>query len=68
MTKHDFLGICMECEVDPNLVVDVAEVRDLLKQYLSQTMSVMRRNEFCNHTHLNLIFQKHEEADGLTRA
>ena len=32
MTKHDFLGICTECEVDPNLVVEVAEVRDLLKR------------------------------------
>ena len=31
MTKNDFLGICTECEVDPNLVVEVAEVRDLLK-------------------------------------
>ncbi len=32
MTKNDFLGICTECEVDPNLVVEVAEVRDLLKR------------------------------------
>jgi len=31
MTKNDFLGICTECEVDPNLVVEVDEVVDLLK-------------------------------------
>jgi hypothetical protein len=32
MTKHDFLGICTECEVNPNLVVDDPEVVDLLKR------------------------------------
>tara|TARA_R100001440_G_scaffold858_1_gene2807 strand:+ start:80 stop:253 length:174 start_codon:yes stop_codon:yes gene_type:complete len=32
MTKQDFLGICTECEVDPNLVVEVPEVVDLLKR------------------------------------
>ena len=32
MTKHDFLGICAECEVNPSLVVEVPEVVDLLKQ------------------------------------
>jgi len=32
MTKHDFLGICMECEVNPNLVVEDPEVVDLLKR------------------------------------
>ena len=32
MTKHDFLGICAECEVNPNLVVEVPEVVDLLKR------------------------------------
>lgn len=31
MTKNDFLSICTECEVNPNLVVGVPEVRDLLK-------------------------------------
>jgi hypothetical protein len=31
MTKNDFLGICWECEVDPNLVVEVPAVVDLLK-------------------------------------
>ena len=31
MTKNDFLSICTECEVNPNLVVEVPEVRDLLK-------------------------------------
>jgi hypothetical protein len=31
MTKNEFLGICTECEVDPNLVVEVPEVQDLLK-------------------------------------
>jgi hypothetical protein len=32
MTKSDFLDICAECEVNPNLVVDVPEVVDLLKR------------------------------------
>jgi len=32
MTKNDFLHICWECEVNPNLVVDVHEVVDLLKR------------------------------------
>jgi len=32
MTKNDFLGICWECEVDPNLVVEVPAVVDLLKR------------------------------------
>lgn len=32
MTKHDFLGICAECEVNPNLVVEAPEVADLLKR------------------------------------
>ena len=32
MTKQDFLGICAECEVNPNLVVEVDEVVDLLKR------------------------------------
>lgn len=32
MTKHDFLSICTECEVNPSLVVEVPEVVDLLKR------------------------------------
>ena len=32
MTKNEFLGICWECEIDPNLVVEVPEVADLLKR------------------------------------
>jgi hypothetical protein len=32
MTKNDFLGICAECEVNPNLVVEAPEVADLLKR------------------------------------
>lgn len=31
MTKNDFLHVCWECEADPNLVVEVPEVVDLLK-------------------------------------
>jgi len=30
MTKNDFLGVCAECEVNPNLVIEVPEVVELL--------------------------------------
>tara|TARA_Y100000114_G_scaffold107687_1_gene101035 strand:+ start:817 stop:978 length:162 start_codon:yes stop_codon:yes gene_type:complete len=52
MTKHDFLGICTECEVDPNLVVEVDEVVDLLKADLL-------RPKIENQLLLHTLIRKH---------
>ena len=55
MTKQDFLGICTECEVNPNLVVEFDGVVDLLKADL-------RRPKIENQLLLHTIIHKHTQA------